>query len=67
MQDRIVEFALAEGQKPLGTSKDKFAKEMTFPTPFFENTRDDNIAIRLSYQKTVQWELFHCSGDFYTT
>lgn len=64
LQDRIFEVALDEGQKPLRIFKDEFAKEMNFPTLIFGNPHDGYITIRLSYQKIVQWELLHFSGDF---
>jgi hypothetical protein len=35
LQDKIVEIAPAEGQRPLEIFKDKFAKEMKFPTLFY--------------------------------
>ena len=53
LQDRTFEVAPAKGQKPLGTFKDKFAEEMTFPTLFFGNPCDDDITKRPSYQKVV--------------
>jgi hypothetical protein len=35
LQDKIVEIAPAEGQRPLGIFKDKFVEEMNFPTLFY--------------------------------
>jgi hypothetical protein len=32
LQDKIVKIALAEGKRPLGIFKEKFADEMNFPT-----------------------------------
>ena len=35
LQEKIVEIAPAEGQRPLGIFKDKFTEEMNFPTLFY--------------------------------
>jgi len=35
LQDKILEIAPAEGQRPLGIFKDKYAEEMTFPSLFY--------------------------------
>lgn len=64
LQDKIIELAPAEGQRPLGIFKDKYAEEMNFPTLFYGDARDDDITNRFSYQKIVQWELLQASGDF---
>jgi hypothetical protein len=64
LQDKIIEVAPAEGKRPLGIFKDKYAKEMNFPTLFYGNPHDNDIVKRFSYQKIVKWELLHASGDF---
>jgi hypothetical protein len=43
LQDKIVEIAPAEGQRPLGIFKDKFAEEMNFPTLFYGDPRPSDI------------------------
>ena len=43
LQDNIVEIAPAEGQRPLGMFKDKFAEEMNFPTLFYGDPRGTDI------------------------
>jgi hypothetical protein len=35
LQDKIVEIAPVEGQRPLGIFKDRFVEEMNFPTLFY--------------------------------
>jgi exonuclease III len=64
LQDKIIEVAPAEGQRPLGIFKDKFAEEMNFPTLFFGDPRDDDIVKNFTYLQIVKWELQHSSGDF---
>ena len=54
LQDKIIEVAPAEGQRPLGIFKDKYAEEMNFPTLFYGDARDHDITNRFSYQKIVQ-------------
>ena len=43
LQDKIVEIAPVEGQRPLGMFKDKFAEEMNFPTLFDGDPCPTNI------------------------
>ena len=43
LQDKIVEIAPVEGQRPLGIFKDKFAEEMNFPTLFHGDPRPSDI------------------------
>jgi hypothetical protein len=43
LQDKIVEIALVEGERPLGIFKDKFAEEMNFPTLFYGYPRATDI------------------------
>jgi hypothetical protein len=64
LQDKIVEIAPTEGQRPLGIFKDKFVEEMNFPTLFYGDPCATDIIKRFSYHKIVQWELLHSSGDF---
>lgn len=64
LQDIIFKVAPSNGQIPFGIFKDKFSEEMTFPTLFFGNPRDDDITKRPSYQKIVQWDVLHFSGYF---
>ena len=64
LQEKIVEIAPADGQCPLGIFKDKFAKEMNFPTLFYGYPRPTDITERFSYHKIVRWEMQHSSGDF---
>ena len=64
LKDKIIELAPAEGQRPLGIFKDKYAEEMNFPTLFYGNACDDDMTNRFSYQKIVQLELLQASGDF---
>ena len=64
LQDKLIEIAPAEGQRPLGIFKDKHAEEMSFPTLFFGNPRDNDILQRFRYQEIVKWEVMHYSGDF---
>jgi exonuclease III len=64
LQDKLIEVAPAEGKRPLGIFKDKFAEEMNFPTLFYGDPRDDDIVKRFSYLQIVKWELLHASGDF---
>jgi hypothetical protein len=53
LQDKIVEIAPAEGQRPLGIFKEKFAEEMNFPTLFYGDPRPSEITERFSYHKIV--------------
>jgi hypothetical protein len=53
LQDKIVEIALAEGQRPLGIFKDKFAEEMNFPTLFYGDPHGTDITKRFNYHKIV--------------
>ena len=64
LQDKILEIAPVEGQRPLGIFKDKYGKEMNFPILFYGDPHDNDIVDRFSYQKVVKWELQHASGDF---
>jgi hypothetical protein len=64
LQDKIVEIAPSEGQRPLGIFKEKFAEEMKFPTLFYGYPHGTDITERFSYHKIVQWELLHSSGYF---
>jgi hypothetical protein len=64
LQDKIIEVAPAEGKRPLGIFKDKFAEEMNFPTLFFGDPRNDDIVKNFTYLEIVKWELLHSSGDF---
>ena len=64
LQDKLIEIAPAEGQRPLGIFKDKHAEEMSFPTLFFGNPRGNDILQIFRYQEIVKWELMHCSGHF---
>jgi hypothetical protein len=43
LQDKIVEIAPVEGQRPLGIFKDKFAEEMNFPTLFYGDPSGTDI------------------------
>ena len=64
LQDRIFKVTLVEGQKPLAIFNEKFSEVMNFTILFFGNPCDDDNTERLIYQKIVQWELQHFSGDF---
>jgi hypothetical protein len=64
LQDKIVEIAPAEGQRPLGIFKDKFIEEINFPTLFYGDPRPSDITERFNYHKIVRWELLLSSGDF---
>jgi hypothetical protein len=64
LQNKIIEVAPVEGQRPLGIFKDKFAEKMNFPTLFYGDPRDDDNVKRFSYLKIVKWELLHDSYDF---
>ena len=66
LQDKILEVAPTEGQRPLGIFKEKYAEEMNFPVLFYGYPRDEDIVDRFSYKKLVKWELHHASGDFST-
>ena len=54
LQEKLIELAPDEGQRPLGIFTDKYAEEMSFPTLFFGNPRDDDITKIFSYHKIVQ-------------
>ena len=43
LQDKIVETAPGEGQRPLGIFKDKFTEKMNFPTLFYGDPRGTDI------------------------
>jgi hypothetical protein len=43
LQDKIFKIAPAEGKRPLGIFKDKFAKEMKFPIFFYADPRPSDI------------------------
>ena len=64
LQDKIVEIAPAEEQRPLGIFKDKFAEEMNFPTLFYGDPHTRDIIEWSSCHKIVRWELLHSSSDF---
>ena len=64
LQDKILEVALAEGQRPLGIFNDKYAEEMKFPVLLYRHLHDNDTVHRFSYQKVVKWELQHASNDF---
>ena len=49
LQEKLIELAPDEGQRPLGIFTDKYAEEMNFPTLFFGNPHDDDITKRFSY------------------
>jgi hypothetical protein len=53
LQDKIVEIAPAEGQRPLGVFKENFAEEMNFPTLFYGDPHPSDITERFSYHKIV--------------
>ena len=53
LQDKIVEIAPIEGQRPLGVFKDKFAEEMNFPTLFYGDPNGTDITERFNYHKIV--------------
>jgi hypothetical protein len=50
LQDKIVEIAPVEGQRPLGIFKDKFAEEMNFPTLFY----GDHVAMTSQNDSTTK-------------
>jgi hypothetical protein len=64
LHDKIIELTPAEGQRPLGISKDKYAEEMNFPTLLLGYPRNDNVVKRFNYHKIEKWESLHASGDF---
>ena len=64
LQEKLIELAPDEGQRPLGIFTDKYAEEMSFPKLFFGNPRNDDITKIFSYHKIVQQELLNFSGDF---
>ena len=51
MQDKIINVAPAQEHHPIGIFKDKYAKEIKFPTLFFGKPCDEDIIQRFSYQK----------------
>jgi hypothetical protein len=53
LQDKIVEISPAEGQRPLGIFKDRFAEEMNFQTLFYGDPHATDITERFSYHKIV--------------
>ena len=57
LQDKILEVAPAEVQRPLGIFKDTYAEDMNFPVLFYGDPRDNDIVDRFSHQKTIKWEL----------
>jgi hypothetical protein len=63
LQDKILEIAPAEGQRPLGIFNEKFSKEMNFPTLFYGDPCPSDITEQFSYHKIVRWELLHSSDD----
>jgi hypothetical protein len=63
LQDKIVEIAPVEGQRPLGIFKDKSVEEMNFPTLFYGDPCGTDITERFSYHKIVRWELQHWCMD----
>jgi hypothetical protein len=64
LQDKIVEIAPTEGQRPLGIFKDKFVEEMNFPTLFYGDPCGIDITERFNYHKIVRCEMLHSSGCF---
>jgi hypothetical protein len=43
LQDKMVEIAAIEGQRPLGIFKEKIAKEMQFPTLLYGDPHPSDI------------------------
>lgn len=58
MHDKIIEIAPSEGNQPLEIFKDRYVKEINFPTPFFGDPRDEDIRKEFKYKKNAQWEVF---------
>lgn len=64
MQDKIIEVLPAEGHNPIRIFKDKYVKEMNFPTLFFGDPHDKDITNKYSNQKVAKWELQHSNKKF---
>jgi len=64
LQEKIVELMLVEGKCPLGIFKEKYPREMKFPTFLYGYPHDDDIKKLFSYQKILKWEFLQASGDF---
>jgi len=60
----LIENFPTKGQRLLGIFKEKYAEEMSFPTVFFGDPRDNDIVEIFHYQKITQWELMQYSSDF---
>ena len=64
--NRILTIAPRQDYHPLGLFKDKYRRELNFPTLFFGNQHKSDIYEEFSYQQIAEWELLHMKHDFAT-